>query len=196
MNSTLRKGTLLIILVAIVAAILVSGHEQQLHAEQPSWEEVRAPLYSVLHHQFRGSNPTLNARQGIWQLDLESNPWHRLAPFFFWCVGDTSDEQYGYGSYLTFMHDRLVFQGARSWIEIDPESGRLVRRYLDPLVGQPPNLTRVSGLAPSFSFDKGPFVSEREGGGSGLREGTYATRSGSLPVWRVNQRANRISSTG
>ncbi|HNX49300.1 MAG TPA: hypothetical protein PLS53_09755 [Thermoanaerobaculaceae bacterium] len=161
--------------VAAVVTLFVSGHQQRLLGEQPTWAKVRAPLYGVLYHQFRGSNPSVNSRQGIWRLELVANRWRRLAPFFYWCMGGSSVEEFGYGSYLTATHDRLLFQGARSWIEVDPGSARLLRRYAEP---SPATATRVQAPSVSslyFGDGKGPFISQREGQPFNLGEGVYGT---------------------
>ena len=159
-------------LLAMVIVALASGAFSPVRGEQPSWQKVRSPLYSVLYHQYRGSRPAVNARQGIWRFDLESGSWSRLAPFFYSCRGGSSIEQWGRGSYLTAMHDNLLFQGFKSWIEIDPASGRFVRRMQQP-AWVPPGAARAATPVIPLLGDSGPFVAQQDGARWGIEEGVY-----------------------
>ncbi len=132
-------------------------------AEVPTWQKLRAPLYAIPYHEwFYGQTDGMNAYQGIWRFDHEHNTWSRLTPFFHNCIATAASHMSGDGSYVTAFEDRLLFEGLGAWIEIDPASGRFLRRY-----------------APGF-FDgkagwqiQGPAIGSAVGASSGLSAGVF-----------------------
>ena len=79
---TNRQKSIRILAGAAMAVVLAAGSQPAL-GEQPTWSQVRAPLYAMRDHQFQGQSPALNAQQGIWRFELDANRWHRLMPFFY-----------------------------------------------------------------------------------------------------------------
>lgn len=146
----------------VLALILVAPVVRDARAVQPTWAEVRTPLYGVLHHGFKWPDAGLNARQGIWRFNPTSSSWSRLTPFFYNCRGNWSMAEQGRGSYLTATGDALLFEGYGAWVVLDPASGRLVRRY-SPYPVDTLDVLQV----------KGPAVSGDQGAAAGLLDGVY-----------------------
>ena len=99
-------------------------------AEPPTWEEVSAPLYAVAHHSYPVYFPTKReGKQGIWAFDPMQRSWRRVAPLLYNAFGLASPLKDGQGGILKSLDERLVFEGVGAWLETDPISGAVLRRY-------------------------------------------------------------------
>lgn len=99
-------------------------------AEPPTWEDVSAPLYAVAHHSYPVNQTTKReGKQGIWAFDPAQKTWRRVAPLLYNAFGLASPLKEGQGSVLSISEERLLFQGAGSWLEIDAVAGRVEKRY-------------------------------------------------------------------
>jgi hypothetical protein len=114
--------------MALVVA-LAGAASPAAWAEQPSWAQVRAPLYAILPHWHTYIPDQRTGQQGIWRFDPATRTYRRLTTFFFNGMGGVIPSSQGEGSYLTAIDDRLLFESFPAYIEFDAASGRGVRRY-------------------------------------------------------------------
>jgi hypothetical protein len=98
-------------------------------AEEPSWDNIAAPLYVIVPHSWTTPGTLLTTRQGIWRFDPTTRSYTRLRPFYYnaSCWGPPCGR--GQGSNLTAFDDRLLFQAGPGYIEFDPVTGRVLHRY-------------------------------------------------------------------
>jgi hypothetical protein len=98
-------------------------------AEQPGWTVLREPLYVVLRHLDGPSSDELASHHGLWRFTPATRGYERFASFYFNAKGTVIPTSYGEGAFLTALDDRLLFESWPAYIEFEPASGRVLRRY-------------------------------------------------------------------
>jgi hypothetical protein len=146
--------------LACVAAALAAT--QATLAEQPTWQELTAPLYVIVPHSWTTPGTLLTTRQGIWRFDPAAHSYTRLRPFYYNASNWGPPGGRGQGSYLTAFDDRLLFEAWPGYIEFDVATGRVIRRY-DPM---PDPAYRGDAL-------KGPAIGPSEAAAAGVAPGVY-----------------------
>ncbi len=136
-------------------ALLAAG--RPLEGAQPRWEEVHRPVYGILRHWMAGVDDPYGWEQwqGIWRFLPDSGTYSRIGTFYFNADGFSIPSGTGDGAFLTAVEDRLLVETWPSFMEIDPVTGRIVRRYppLDDLshhgwtvIGPAPSAAEASDL--------------------------------------------------
>lgn len=147
---------------AIVFGVAAMVSPLRARAEQPPWSAITDSLFVILPH--RPPAVRTNNDEGIWRFDPARRTWERVHPFYFNAEGGGIGQPLGYGSgsYLSVVGDRLLFESWPAFIELEPVTGRLVRRY------SPLNDAAFAG-----AYVQGPVFSAGSTAPASLAPGVY-----------------------
>lgn len=146
----------------VLLVVLAGAASPAAWAEQPTWAQARAPLYAILPHWHKFIPDQRTGQQGIWRFDPVTRSYRRLSTFFFNGKGDVIPSSTAQGSYLTAIDDRLLFESFPAYMEFDPGTGRLLRRF---------SLMR-DGMYRGWGV-QGPAIGLREASRTGVIEGVF-----------------------
>ena len=121
-----RPSLPLLCALGLVAVMLLAA---DTFGEQPSWPALRQPLYAVLQHVDGPPTEPQASHAGLWRFTPSTRSYERIASFYYHAFGTIIPSAFGEGSFLTSLEDRLLFESWPAYIEFDPATGRVLRRY-------------------------------------------------------------------